>query len=423
MILGVIADDFTGASDIASMLARGGMQTDLLIGTPDTGSEAEAGVVALKSRSILAADAVAQSLAALDWLTGQGCRQIVFKYCSTFDSTPAGNIGPVAEALADRLGARGVIVCPALPENGRTVYLGHLFVKGRLLNESGLERHPLNPMTDADIRRWLARQSRGPVALVDATVVTQGTAAIRAALAAVADTLVVVDALSDTDLMHIGEAAADAPLLTGGSGVAMALPANFRARGLLRDIAPPFEPLTGDGLVLSGSCSPMTRQQVEVYAAAHPTMAIDVDALMRGDDVPARLTAFAVAQRGLEPLIYSSADPVVVAALQERYGRERLAKALERLFAEITRRLANCGFTRIVVAGGETSGSVVSALCVDRLAIGPEIAPGVPALATKGRVPALRLALKSGNFGEPGFFATALSVLGGNRDGHRNGVA
>jgi uncharacterized protein YgbK (DUF1537 family) len=416
MILGVIADDFTGASDVAAMLARGGMETLLLIGVPAQQQLAcEAGVVALKSRSIPAADAVRQSLAALDWLQSQGCRQILFKYCSTFDSTPGGNIGPVGEALAERLGVLGVVACPALPENGRTVYLGHLFVKGRLLNESGLERHPINPMTDPDIRRWLARQCRREVGLVDRSIVARGAVAVRAALAAASETLVIVDALTDDDLMTIGQAAADAPLITGGSGVAMALPDNFRRQGLLGNTQARFVGVAGDGVVLSGSCSPMTRQQVETYAAGHPSLAIDVDRLMTGAGVPDELTAFAEAHRGQAPLLFSSANADAVGALQARYGAQKLAATLEQLFGGLARRLLDSGFTRLVVAGGETSGAVVSAIGVDRFGIGPEIASGVPALAGVYNGLPLAMALKSGNFGDRDFFDRALAMLeGGN---------
>src|SRR5688572_13154830 len=237
MLLGVIADDFTGASDIANTLAKGGLSTVQFLGLPTKPAPeaCEAGVVALKSRSIAAADAVTLSLEAFEWLRAQGCRQYAFKYCSTFDSTPEGNIGPVGEALAKALDGKGVAACPAFPTTGRTVYQGHLFVGDRLLDESGLENHPLNPMTDADIRRWLARQSREPVGLVPWTTVRQGAAAIRAALdfaAGRGERLVIVDAVSDEDLLAIGEACAEAKLLTGGSGIALGLPRNFVREGL-----------------------------------------------------------------------------------------------------------------------------------------------------------------------------------------------
>lgn len=412
MILGVIADDFTGASDVAAMLARGGMRTSLVIGVPEPGAsvDADAVVVALKSRSIVAAEAVEQSLAAFHRLKAGGARQFMFKYCSTFDSTPQGNIGPVAEALAHELGVKGVVACPAFPENGRVVFLGHLFVKGRLLNESGLEKHPLNPMTDPDIRRWLRRQVTGEVGLVDYATVQRGPDAIASALAAATETLAIVDAISDDDLMAIGRAAKHAPLITGGSGVAMALPDNFREMGLLAatGAAPPR--VDGPGVVLSGSCSPMTQRQVARYAG-HPKLAIDVPRLMAGEQTVETLLGFALANRQVAPLIYSSADAGEVAALQARYGRERLAAKLEATFGALAVGLREAGVKRLVVAGGETSGAVVTALAIRRFSLGEEIAPGVPALVSDDETP-IAMALKSGNFGDEDFFTRALDVLG-----------
>jgi 3-dehydrotetronate 4-kinase len=413
MMLGVIADDFTGASDVAAMLARGGMKTSLVIGVPqgDSSVDADAVVVALKSRSIAAKEAVAQSLGALKFLQAGGARQILFKYCSTFDSTPGGNIGPVADALAGALGAKGVVVCPALPENGRVVFLGHLFVKGRLLNESGLENHPLNPMTDPDIRRWLALQAQGAVGLVNYTTVSRGPEALSAALAAAGETLVVVDATSDADLLTIGRAVRNAPLLTGGSGVAMALPENFRALGMLSGSPALPAPIAGRGVVLSGSCSPMTQRQVARFTAGHPSMAVDVPALMAGGQTAAQLVDFAVAHADDEPLIYSSADAAEVQSLQQRFGREVVAARLEHFFSELAVSLRAQGFRRIVVAGGETSGAVVTALAIESFELGPEIAPGVPVLVTGDEKP-IAMALKSGNFGDEDFFGKALSMLG-----------
>lgn len=423
MLLGVIADDFTGASDIANTLAKGapggagGLATTQFLGVPTRAAprDCEAGVVSLKSRSIPAAEAVAQSLAALAWLRAQGCRQIVFKYCSTFDSTPQGNIGPVGEALAAALGTAGVVACPAFPTTGRTVYRGHLFVGDRLLNESGLENHPLNPMTDPDIRRWLGRQAQAPVGLVDWPVVRQGGAAIREALAAAAargEGLVIVDAISDDDLLAIGEAVADAPLLTGGSGIALGLPRNFIARGLASGRRAGFAGVGGPEAILAGSCSRATLGQIERHGKNHPILPIDVAAVMAGKVAPADLVAFVRRHEGESPLVFSSAPPDKVAGLQAEHGREAVAHRLDGLFADTARALVDGGIRRLVVAGGETSGAVVSALGLDALAIGPEIDPGVPALVAGGERP-LALALKSGNFGAPDFFAKALSVLGG----------
>ncbi|HEX4216558.1 MAG TPA: 3-oxo-tetronate kinase [Candidatus Dormibacteraeota bacterium] len=417
MLLGCIADDFTGASDVANMLARGGMRTVQLVGVPaGDPPPCDAAVVALKSRSIPAATAVEQSLAALAWLHLQGCRQVVFKYCSTFDSTPRGNIGPVATALAGELGVRGVVVCPALPENGRTVYEGHLFVGDRLLSESGMEHHPLNPMTDPDIRRWLGLQVTGAIGHVDLVTVRRGPDAIRRALAAIGDagtTLAVVDAISDEDLTAIGIACREAPLITGGSGVALQLPANLVEMGLLERSSPPFAGARGPAAVLAGSCSPATLRQVSAHAATHPALGVDVDALMTGLLGADELTDSLIAHGDEEPLLYSSASAEKVRAVQERYGGELVAHRLDELFAEVARGLVGARFERLVVAGGETSGAVVAALGVEAMEVGPEIDPGVPALGVLGREAPLALALKSGNFGRDDLFGRAIGVLGG----------
>lgn len=420
MHLGVIADDFTGASDVANTLTKGGLYTVQFLGLPAEGTrtDCDAGVVALKTRSIAAQDAVRQSLQALDWLKQQGCRQFLFKYCSTFDSTPEGNIGPVGEALANALGALGVPSCPAFPTTGRTVYQGHLFVGDRLLSESGMENHPLNPMTDPDLRRWLKRQAKQPVGFVSASTVNQGADAIRKALmeaAARKECMVIVDAVADEDLLSIGEAAADLPFLTGGSGIALGLPGNFIKRKLVKPGGARFPRVAGPGVILAGSCSKATLGQIEIHRAQHPSLAVDVDAVMR-DAVPSSaLVAFALQNRDRAPLIYSSANPEQVRAAQSRYGAHQVSGKLEQLFAQTARALVDAGVRRVVVAGGETSGAVVGALGIDALAIGPEIDPGVPALATT-HGERIGLALKSGNFGAPEFFQKALRTLESGRD-------
>jgi len=421
MLLGVIADDFTGASDIANTLAKGvpgegGLRTTQFLGVPcrPASSDIEAGVISLKSRSIPASEAVALSLAALSWLRAQGCRQFVFKYCSTFDSTPDGNIGPVAEALADALGVKGAIACPAFPTVGRTVYRGHLFVNDRLLSESGLESHPLNPMTDPDIRRWLARQCQTPVGLVTWPTVHAGVDPLRAALRQAADrdeTLVIVDALTDDDLITIGRACSDATLLTGASGIALGLPAKFLREGLASGGASDFAGIDGPEAILAGSCSGATRRQIEIHAACHPSLNVRADEVLADRISAAQIVDFIYSHRGQAPLVYSAGSPEDVVATQRRHGRERVAQALEQLFAESARRLVESGVCRLVVAGGETSGAVVSALDLDAMTIGPEIDPGVPVLFTRAQPP-LALALKSGNFGAPDFFDKALRKLG-----------
>lgn len=418
MLLGVIGDDFTGSSDLGNTLAKGGMRTVQYVGVPDGPAEndVEAGVVALKSRSIPAAEAVAHSLAALDWLKAQGCQQFLFKYCSTFDSTPEGNIGPVAEALADALDATGVLVCPAFPATGRSVYMGHLFVDDRLLSESGMENHPLTPMTDPDLRRWLAKQTKGEIGHIAAPTVWKGPKAIATALAAEADAgrrLVVADAICDEDLVALGRAAADRMLLTGGSGIALGLPENFRDAGLLSGQADDWaRQEEGRTVILSGSCSKATRAQVAHHAERHPAREIAAEDVMENGLSTDEVADWAAGAEGL-PLIYSSADPETVEKAQRRFGREKVANGLEAFFADMARALVSRGVTRLITAGGETSGAVVEALGAARLAIGPEIDPGVPAIRASDD---LTLALKSGNFGAEDFFEKADAVLAGKAE-------
>jgi uncharacterized protein YgbK (DUF1537 family) len=421
MLLGVIADDFTGASDIANTLAKGiaglgGLATAQFMGIPDGPAPGgiEAGVISLKSRTIPAAEAIRQSLAALDWLQRQGCRQIVFKYCSTFDSTPQGNIGPVGEALADALGAKGVIACPAFPTVGRTVHQGHLFVHDRLLSESGMQNHPLTPMSDPDIRRWLRRQTRGEVGLVPAGTVRRGAVTVREALQAAADrgeTLVIADAATDDDLIVLGRACAGAPLVTGGSGIALGLPGNFIEAGLAQGRSGAVIGIAGPEAILAGSCSGATRGQIDVHRKGHPVLTVSVDDVMKGRTGAGDVVAFIERNRGHAPLAYTSGEPEEVARAQATYGREAIAERLDAFFADTARQLVERGVRRLVVAGGETSGAVAQALELGPLQIGPEIDPGVPLLVSERR--GIALALKSGNFGRPTFFADALEALKG----------
>ncbi|WP_298842406.1 3-oxo-tetronate kinase [uncultured Roseobacter sp.] len=409
MKLGCIGDDFTGSSDLGNTLSRQGMRVVQYSGIPTdpAAADVEAGVIALKSRSIDPDEAVAQSLAALDWLQAQGCTQFFFKYCSTFDSTPQGNIGPVADALADALGADPVIVCPAFPGTGRSVYQGHLFVKDTLLSESGMENHPLTPMTDPDLRRWMALQSRYPVGHVPAQTVFAGADAIASGLEAERQAgrrHVVVDAIRDEDLMQIGRAAAPLKLVTGGSGVALGLPANFGCT----PGTPEWEGQSGPVLALSGSCSSATRAQVALHAAENPAREVLAEDIIEGRVTPAAVRDWALAQAGI-PLVYSSADPDVVKAVQDRFGRAVAAEAIEEFFAGVARLAVAGGVTRIITAGGETSGAVIEALDLNELRIGPEIDPGVPALRAG---PDLVVALKSGNFGAEDFFVKAAAMLG-----------
>lgn len=416
-ILGVIADDFTGATDIAGMLVKGGMRTIQTIGVPAKGTipdDVDAVVVALKTRSIPAADAVAQSLDALKALQAAGCVRFFFKYCSTFDSTDAGNIGPVGDALLDALKAKQAIYCPAFPVNGRTIFFGHLFVGDVLLSDSHMKHHPLTPMTDASLVRVLARQTPHKVGLVALKQVQSGSAVLREALDRLATDgvrHVVVDAVADTDLGIIGEAIGDDTLVTGGSGVALGLPAAYRRRGLMahRSGADALPKTEGASAVLAGSCSAATLGQIKAFKGAH--LALDTDAICRGEDVAGKALAWAREKLGKAPILLSASDtPEAVKALQAKYGIEQSSQAIEKTMAALARGLIEAGVGRLVVAGGETSGAVVGALDVTALRIGPEIDPGVPWTASVG-AKSLLLALKSGNFGAPDFFTKAFDRL------------
>jgi len=425
-LLGCIADDFTGATDLANMLVRGGMRTVQTIGIPleDETIAADAIVVALKSRTIPAADAVAQSLAALDWLRAQGCRQFVFKYCSTFDSTDAGNIGPVTDALLDALCADDkasafTIACPAFPENGRTIFRGHLFVGDALLSESGMENHPLTPMRDANLVRVLQRQTQSQVGLVRYDAVAKGAAAVRESFDALRKQgarMAIADAVSDADLYVLGEACADLKLITGGSGIALGLPANFRRAGLLQpqDDAAQLPAVEGLSAVLAGSASKATNAQVAAWRETRPAFRIDPLAAARGEAVVEQALAFAQTHldKGEPMLIYATATPDEVKAVQRELGVDKAGHLVEATLASIARGLYERGVRKFVVAGGETSGAVVQALDVHSLRIGAQIDPGVPATATTGSQP-LALALKSGNFGATDFFEKALRHLNG----------
>lgn len=414
MLLGAIADDFTGASDLANTLAKGGMATTLFVGPNAAAGACEAGVIALKTRSIPVDEAVAQSVEAARWLLAQGCEQIQFKYCSTFDSTPSGNIGPVAEALLDLLGSDVAVVCPAFPATGRRIFMGHLFVGDRLLSESGMENHPLTPMTDPDLRRWLRRQTRGEVGHILLDTIRAGSAVLTEAMAAesrASRRLMVTDAIADEDLHALGKAAAGHKLITGGSGIAIGLPQNFRERGLLSNEKIAFPAVSGPGVVLCGSCSSASQKQVAHYLIDRPGLAIQPDALMAGQMDVARARDWVDSRKNHNPLVYSTSNPAAVSGAQATFGRENVASTIERFFGDLARTLADTGTRRIVVGGGETSGAVVEALRLQSLQIGAEIDPGVPALVADRNGP-IGIALKSGNFGSEDFFAKAMQKVG-----------
>jgi uncharacterized protein YgbK (DUF1537 family) len=418
-LLGCIADDFTGATDLANMLVRGGMRAVQTIGVPasNTEIEADALIVALKSRTIPAADAVAQSLAALEWLRAQGCQQFLFKYCSTFDSTDGGNIGPVADALLDALGDDFTIACPAFPENGRTIYRGYLFVGDALLNESGMQNHPLTPMSDPNLVRVLQRQTRALVGLIAYDVIAKGAQAVREKIVALKSEgvrLAIADAISDADLYVLGEACAELKLITGGSGIALGLPHNFRAVNALAEArhASELPVIEGRSVVLAGSASKATNEQVALWRETNPSFRIDPLALSRGESVVEQALAFAAERAAQAVLIYATSTPDEVKAVQKELGVEKAGHLVEQALASIALKLREAGVRKFVVAGGETSGAVVQALGVKSLRIGAQIDPGVPATQSIGDEP-IGLALKSGNFGTKDFFAKALKALDG----------
>jgi 3-dehydrotetronate 4-kinase len=427
MLLGCIADDLTGATDLALMLTRAGMRTLQVMEVPTSATPIDsfdAVVVALKSRTIPAREAVALSLASAEALLARGAKQILFKYCSTFDSTDDGNIGPVADALLERLGETLTLACPAFPANKRTIYLGYLYAGDVLLSDSSMKDHPLTPMRDSNLVRVLQRQTPHAVGLVPFEVVQHGADAIKAAFVqarAAGQRHVIVDAITDQHLIEIGAAAADMKLITGGSGIALGLPANFVRQGLLRPVPPSatFAAPKGRALILAGSCSAATRAQVAaVIATGVPAFRIEPLALAKGDVTVASLVAWVGAQTADRPaLIYSSATPDDVQAIQGALGREVAGHLIEATLAAVARGVVAAGVTRLIVAGGETSGAVVNGLGITALAIGPEIDPGVPwtrtvGTRTVGAGSDLVLALKSGNFGTDDFFTKAWTKLG-----------
>ncbi len=419
LLLGCIADDFTGATDLANNLVRSGMRVMQINGLPaeNLAAETDAVVIALKSRTIPAQEAVSQSLAALAWLRKQGAQQIYFKYCSTFDSTPAGNIGQVTEALMDALGTDFTIATPAFPDNGRTVFKGHLFVGDVLLQESGMQNHPLTPMKDANLVRVLQAQCKRKVGLVDYRTVNAGSDAIKQRIAALREQgvgIAVVDAVSNEDLMRLGKALKSMPLVTAGSGVAIGLPPNH-------GLAPSSQTSTlptaqGYQAIVSGSCSLATNRQVANFiAAGFPSMVIDPQCIARGEDVATEALAWAKPLLAKGPvLMYSTAQSNVLKSIQSELGAEAAGAMVEDALARIARGLVQSGVRQLIVAGGETSGACVQALNVKQMQIGPQIDPGVPwchAHSDAADNAGLHLTLKSGNFGTDDFFTKAFKVL------------
>ncbi|QDT62649.1 hypothetical protein SV7mr_51990 [Stieleria bergensis] len=425
LFLGCIADDVTGATDIASNLVQAGMRTVQVFGVPNPADlmalQADAVVVALKSRSIDRDAAVSMSLQSLAALQQAGAQRFFFKYCSTFDSTPAGNIGPVAESLMNELGVAQTIFCPAFPANGRTVYQGHLFVNGQLLNESGMHNHPLNPMTDANLVRVLQRQTTKSVGLIDWNDLRA--AKVRSSMQSLADdgiAMVITDACDDDHLQRLAQQTTQLEFLTGGSGIARWLPQAWRESGLLTAVDSEPSALAafdrvadrGRAAVLSGSCSPATNRQVHYLKSRCASLALDIERLLASpENALADMEHFLRAVPDREPLmIYSTSDPERVAQLQQAFGTAVVAEAIETAMGRLAKQLVDDhGVRRLVLAGGETAGAVTRKLGIHAIRVGPEICPGVPLTETVSAEP-LSLVLKSGNFGDDQFFEKAIQV-------------
>ncbi|WFL66133.1 3-oxo-tetronate kinase [Pantoea sp. X85] len=413
MRLGVIADDFTGATDIASFLVQNGLPTIQFNGVPESHDalSAQAIVISLKSRSCPAQQAIDQSLAALQWLQQQGCDRFYFKYCSTFDSTEQGNIGPVTDALLAALGETQTVISPSLPVNGRTVYQGYLFVADQLLSESGMRHHPVTPMTDSNLVRLMKRQAKGQAAVINAAQLDQGADAVRAQL----DTLkaqginyVVLDALHEQHLLTQGEALKETRLVTGGSGLAIGIARAWATQQQNSDAEHAGRPQGDRAVVISGSCSQMTNRQVQAYRQQAPSHEVLVErCLDNAESYAQELCDWMEAnhQPDLAPLLFATADAQQLQAIQQQYGAARSSEAVEQLFAAVTRELKTRGWQRFIVAGGETSGVVAQSLGVTAFHIGPMISPGVPWVRDIHQP--LSLVLKSGNFGDEQFFARA----------------
>jgi uncharacterized protein YgbK (DUF1537 family) len=421
LALGCIADDYTGASDLANTLTRAGLRTVQTIGIPADDlalPEVDAVVVSLKSRSIEAGLAVSRSRAAEKWLRGRGASHVLFKICSTFDSTDAGNIGPVMDALRADGGEAAVLVTPAFPETGRTVYQGNLFVGAVPLNESPLKDHPLNPMHDSNLVRVLARQSKTQVGLVDLATVTRGADAVRARLADLSGKGIgaaIIDAVFDRDLETIGLVAAEHRLSVGASGIGLGLARALVSTGKVRSAAVSGEAgaaVGGPAACLAGSCSQATLKQIASAEKVMPVLHLDPDRILTGAGEAQRVLDWARPRLAEGPvLIASSSTPDQVAALQARHGREAAGHAIEQAMADIAEGLVKSGVRRLVVAGGETSGAVVDRLKIPGFLVGVEIAPGVPVLRAVGLEGDMLLALKSGNFGGAEFFSDALGLM------------
>lgn len=417
--LGCIADDFTGATDLANMLVKGGLKTIQLLGTPrksDVVPSVDAVIIALKTRTIPVEEAIEQSLRALNWLKSAGAEKFFFKYCSTFDSTDDGNIGPVIDALMADLETPFTIACPAFPETERTIFKGHLFVGDKLLSDSPMRYHPLTPMTDSNLVSTLSRQTSQKVGLVQYTDILGGPSEIRKAFDQLRKedvAIAITDVLNDEHLYFLGEAVKDFKLITGGSGIALGLPSQLKSRNNHKEkvTAHKLPKVLGKELILSGSCSEMTLAQVNEFSKKYRTLKLNPIELAESNSSLDNAVDWVIQAKGEEPiLVYASAPPDAVNEAQTRLGRDLASSTVENALAKIASAAVQNGFRRIVVAGGETAGAVVSNLGIKGIMIGEQIDPGVPTTVSIGN-PSIGLVLKSGNFGSADFFEKALKVM------------
>ena len=422
MKLGIIGDDFTGSSDIANNLKKSGMQVSMYAGVPTTTpleikkELTDAAVIALKTRTIPIEEAISESLKALSWLKDCGCEQFIFKYCSTFDSTKKGNIGPVTDAIMKELNTDFTIACPSFPDAGRTVYFGHMFVNGKPLNESGMENHPLTPMTDHNLVRWLNYQTRNNVGLIDFQTISKGENSVKERIETLKTNgykYAIVDTIKNDDFDIICNGVKDLPFLTGGSGIALGLPKIYKDRGLLSATNFQIPKNNSNAIILSGSCSVATINQINIYKENNPSLYVSPDEVINNEDLVEKVFSWIKVNETLSPLIYSSSDTKTVTEKQKQYGQEILANKIENFFELLSKKLVKDNFGTFISAGGETSGAVIKGLGVQELKIGEEISNGVPALwspHSNGNKP-ISVTLKSGNFGQTDFFEKALKVF------------
>ena len=422
MKLGIIGDDFTGSSDIANNLKKSGMQVSMYAGVPNLLPEeakkeqTDAAVIALKTRTAPIEDTIRESLEALSWLKDCGCEQFIFKYCSTFDSTKEGNIGPVTDAIMEKLNTDFTIACPSFPDAGRTVYLGHMFVNGKPLNESGMENHPLTPMTDHNLVRWLGHQTKNNVGLVDSQTISEGENSVKKKIENLKKSgckYAIIDTIKNDDFDIICNAVKNLPLLTGGSGIALGLPKIYKDRGLLSASSFQIPENNSNAIILSGSCSITTINQINIYKENNPSFYISPDEVINNEDLIENVLSWIKDNETQSPLVYSSSDIKAVLEKQKQYGQELLANKIEKFFELLSKSLVKDNFGTFISAGGETSGAVIKGLGIQELKIGKEISHGIPALwspESSGNKPVF-VTLKSGNFGQDDFFTRALKAL------------